>query len=882
MNLEAEILKGLQDKFQFRKTGGEWLQEGRCPDCKERSVFAAAKDPKIARCGRSGKCGSEWSVRSLLPDLFEDWSKRFPSTEENPTASADAYLSHERGLDLQHLRGSYTQEVYHDRESGHTSATVRFKVGPTWWERIIDKPGRFEKKAHFQFGGKPGGHCWIPPKLTMADFAQAEDIWICEGIFNAQALHQGASLLAISAMSCNYWPEHFLEALREALRAIKRPTRPRLVFAFDPGAAGVKWARRFVKQARDEGWEATAAQVRPDGEGTTLDWNDLLLRHQQWKGDAEKAPLGPEAIDEYLWNGAVTIAETARDKAKLIYDRKLFASFDFRHGNRLWWCRVTYKDDERDMSVEEISNCAFRMLYRERDEIADETNYFLQVDFPDQPTVKARFSAAACSNSGEFKKRLMAFAGMWSGTGEQLDRLMRNQTRKLKVVEPIPFTGYSAPHRAWLFGDMAVRDGRIEKINGENYFDFGKQAVKLRSPERLLEIHYDPDKLDFDWIPDLWTAYGPKGFVTLAFFVMSFFAVQIRDRHKSLGFLEITGLPGSGKSTLIEFLWKLAGRAGYEGFDPNKATPAFIARSLLKVANLPVGLIEGNRGDDDKRTGGRQYDYNELLVLYNGRSPRGIGQKSGGYETLEPPFLGAIYLMQNERINAIPAVLERLMSVNIDKARWSDATKDAAIRLEGWPIENVSGTIVHIVRNEAKFLPFFFERFAHHDGDMAKRVQGLVNTRPIKTHSQLAAAVEALGHLFPKDIRPEWISETLQLVDAMALDRQKSCGGDHPLVARFWEQVDYLLDREKAEDHNDGKSINQHRNPDAKIAIRLVDYEARCRNAGIAPPDMDKLRNLLRDSKSRKWLSTGNVNNPAGKIVSCWVFEQPARPERII
>ncbi|MBG6118793.1 hypothetical protein IWY39_002597 [Sphingobium sp. JAI105] len=878
MSLEADILKSLNDRFRFKKTKGDWLQEGICPDCKKPELFCSAKDPKIVRCGRQERCGWEDSVRNLFPDLFENWSRRFPATDANPNAAADAYLSHERGFDLQHLRGAYTQETY--AEGNQSAATVRFPIGPTYWERIIDRPGRFGKKAHFQRGGKPGGHCWMPPRRSIEDYAQADSIWICEGIFNAIALDQGAGQLAVSAMSCNYWPEHFLDQVKEALRTLKRATRPELVFAFDPGGAGVKWARKFVDRAHVEGWQATAAQVRPDGEGTTLDWNDLLLRHQQWKDDPELAPLGPAKIEEYLWNGAVTIAKTPREKAKLIYERTKLASFDFRHGNRLWWCRVTYDEDQtRNLLVDEIANCAFRMLYRERDEVADETNYFLQVDFPDQPTVKARFTAAACSNSAEFKKRMMAFAGMWSGTGDQLDRLIRNQTRKLKVVEPIPFTGYSAPHRAWLFGDFAVREGRVERINTENYFDFGKQAVKLRSPEKLLDIHYDPDQIKFDWVDDIWTAFGPKGLITLSFFVMSFFAVQIRERNKSLGFLELTGPPGSGKSTLIEFCWKLAGRAGYEGFDPNKGTTAFIARSFLKVSNLPVGLMESGR-DEEKRSGNRQFDPNELLILYGGRSPRGLGQKSGGYETTEPPFLGSIYLMQNERIDAHPAVLERLMSMAIDKSRWSETTRDAAIRLEQWPIEDVSGTIVHVVRSEAKFLPFFFERFTHHDRDMPKRVPGLVNSRPIKTHSQLAAAVEALPRLFPT-IRPEWTAETLQMVDAMALDRQNSCGGDHPLVSRFWEQVDYLLDRERTDDHASGKSLNQHRDPNL-IAIRLVDYEARCRNAGLQPPEMDKLRKLLRGSKSRKFVATKPVNNPVEHVVHCWVFDNPQKPENIL
>lgn len=882
MNLEAEILKGLADKFRFKRTGGTWLQEGQCPDCNQWEVYCAAKEPKVVRCGRSENCGSEWSVRALLPDLFENWSKRFTATDQNPNAAADAYLLHERGLDLQYLRGAYTQELY--REGNHTSATVRFPVGDTWWERLIDQPGRFGKgkKAHFQKGGKPGGHCWIPPRIGWDRLASADDIWITEGIFNAAALAQGADITAVSAMSSGFWPEHFLDRLRTELQAIKRPTRPRLVFAFDPGAAGVKSARKFVAMAKDQGWEATAAQVSPDGEGTELDWNDLLLRHQQWRGDAEKAPLGPEALAEYLYNGAVTIAATPRIKAKLIYEKTKFATFDFRHGNRLWWCKVSYdeENEQRNLLVDEICTCAFRVLYMERDDIEDETNFFIQLDFPDRRTVKARFSNNALAKNGEFETRMLAFAGLWLGNQEQLNRIKKRQLRKLKQITPVRATGYSEPHRAWLFGDIAVRDGRLERLNSDKYFDFGKDAVKLYSEERMLAIDYNSERLDFDWLPDLWTAYGPKGLVILAFFTMSLFAVQIRRRDGSLGFLEITGVPGSGKTTAVVLFWKMLGRANYEGHNPNAASLAALTRIMMKVSNLPVGIIEGKRDDD--RRGARAYDYNDLLTLYNGRNPRATARKTGGFETSEPPFLGSIYLMQNERIDAMPAVLERLMSIDIDKSRFSDAAREAATRLKRWPTERLSGTIVHVVRNEAKYLPFFFEREDFHLKEMGRRVDGLTNDRCILNHSQLAAAVESLPHLFGRDVRPEWIAETLALVDAMALDRQTSSGGDHPVIAKFWDQVEHLIDAEKADAHGKGELLNQHRKPDQKIAIRLTEFEARARHAGLTPPDGDVLRKLLRNSHSRKFLRYDNVNNPLNKSVKCWVFAQPQKAERII
>ena len=92
--------------------------------------------------------------------------------------------------------------------------------------------------------------------------------------------------------------------------------------------------------------------------------------------------------------------------------------------------------------------------------------YFLEIDYPNKRKKKvARFSNAATSSNSDFKKRLMAFAGIWKGTGEQLDRIMSSQIRDLKTVEPVDFTGYSPDHRAWLFGDLAVHKGRVVKIN---------------------------------------------------------------------------------------------------------------------------------------------------------------------------------------------------------------------------------------------------------------------------------------------------------------------------------------------------------------------------------------------------------------------------------
>ncbi|MNZ67534.1 hypothetical protein D3C78_857880 [compost metagenome] len=148
--------------------------------------------------------------RSLYPDLFENWSRRFESTPQNPHAAADAYLRDARGLDLVAFKGCYTQESF--ARDGMGSATVRFTLANgKKWERIIDEPERFEQKANFI--GSYAGYWWQLPRM---DLRKADKIFITEGIFNAMSVVQ-AGLYAVATLSSNNYPSMLLSMLADAI-----------------------------------------------------------------------------------------------------------------------------------------------------------------------------------------------------------------------------------------------------------------------------------------------------------------------------------------------------------------------------------------------------------------------------------------------------------------------------------------------------------------------------------------------------------------------------------------------------------------------------------------------------------------------------------------
>lgn len=170
------------------------------------------------------------------------------------------------------------------------------------------------------------------------------------------------------------------------------------------------------------------------------------------------------------------------------------------------------------------------------------------------------FTPKQISSSSEFKTRLMYSGATWLGTQKHLDQIILRQTEGLKTVETIDFLGYSRDHQAYIFNDIAIHKGSIFKANDEDYFEFGKQRVKCLMKSVKIKNALDAKGYREDWLRHLWTCFGENGVLALTYWFGSLFAEQIRAEHESFPFLEMSGEPDSGKTTLIKFLWKLFGR----------------------------------------------------------------------------------------------------------------------------------------------------------------------------------------------------------------------------------------------------------------------------------------------------------------------------------
>lgn len=914
-DLHRDVLKALEG-FAF-KDERDYLREGRCPKCSKKSLWVRKDKPWVVRCNRTDKCGYEEHVKALFPELFENWSERYKPTQEAPNASADAFLYHARGLTITGLRGAYAQEHYHSRELNEGTATVRFPIVEwgaaepkqvSWWERLIDRPSRFgDRKARFQPGASYAGQWWAHPEDTVGVLAESKEIWIVEGIFDALSLREHG-VTAVAALTCGNYPEHALARLAQAVADHQQlhgqADRPRLVFAFDSDRAGAKYIKQYVAQAKAEKWEAVAAQIDQPAKGK-VDWNDLHLRHKNAPSDqTARLPLSQEALEEYLWRGQLLLAKTAIDKAVLMFLRTKRATRPLIFDNQVFWAGVDLAKLEEareraekqghdlndpkvieatvraSITVREIANCCPRPLYFQQDPLTDEAWYYYRIDFPHGgPAMKNTFTAAQVATAPEFKKRLLGIApfASFNGNTTQLDRLHNMQRERLRVVEALGFVGYSREHSAYVFNDLAVKDGRVIPLNEDDYFDLGPVSVKSVDRSVNLEITPWGEDRDLAWVDDLWNAYKAKGLVALAFWFGTFYAEQIRATHKSFPFLEAAGERDTGKSTLIEFLWKLCGRTAYEGFDPSKASLSGRSRTFAQVGNMPVVLMEGDREEDTAKA--RKFDFDELKSLYNGRSVRTRGAKTGGNETYEPPFRGAIIIEQNRPVDASPAVLSRIVHVWFDGSGYNAETKRAADRLESWSVEDVSGFVVEAARAEKRVLAKVAEVFPGYERGMMENPR-VSDRRIAKCHAQLMALLEGLAEVIKID--DDRMAAAQALIHEMAAARKLAIASDHPVVEAFWEAYDYIATKKEADTVEGGSELN-HATDDALVAVNLNEFAAVAAHLKTPIPELSALKANLRSSKSRKFVAVRDVKSRhSRKTLHCWVFANPhaAGPEK--
>lgn len=177
-----------------------------------------------------------------------------------------------------------------------------------------------------------------------------------------------------------------------------------------------------------------------------------------------------------------------------------------------------------------------------------------------------------------------------------------------------------------------------------------------------------------------------NGLGALSWWTASLFVQQIASEQASFGFLELTGEPGAGKSSLLRFLWRLLGRENMEGTKPSGSGASMVGllRAFAEVSNLPMVLIESDRTytDAQGRTVTVQFTWDDVKPMFDYHAQlRVTGVKTGGNEKRVDIWRGALAISQNASVTGDEATLSRIVHFHCTKDGHSLALKPMADRL---------------------------------------------------------------------------------------------------------------------------------------------------------------------------------------------------------
>ncbi len=865
----GDIINGLlaDPRLQLVEKGG-YLRNGICPACGKKELYVRKSQPFRIACGRENNCGASWTAKELLPHLFENWEKRFPPSDQNPNATADAYLREDRGFLITRCHRWYTQES-HRLESGEYVPTIRFYLDEKrtrFWERLIGKTKADGQKAHNGGQRKSDGtlfkgDAWMPPGQVLK---KGDKVFITEGIFHGIALEHAGQKVAAAISSSNF-PSNLIEA--------NKGKGITWVLALDGDHAGRKYMRLHRTKIL-EMKERVEICLLPDGK---RDWDDL------WQA----GKLDDDFFEECFYQGQLFTADSVSEKVWLMFCRnptQRRLTVDFK--NALWSAEVDSKfaaelHEERielsspegfekfkmSFTAERICNVHPKFLYLERDEQVGDQRYVFQINYENGTSTQiVSLDGTSVSGAEAFHKALLntTCGGMYAGTNKAFKFMAEKWFRsRIKTVKSIPYIGYEKESGAWVFHDHAFVNGKKLAINQFKYFDLGSNGVKPNMNTFKIDTS---GKFDPGWLGNYIRAFSYQGLAVLVFWLGSLFVQQIREKQSSFPFLEFTGDANAGKSTVLRFCWKLVGREkGYEGLNLINTSKRAKRREFSQVSNLPMVIIESDQGGTIAGKSS-QFNYESLKDLYEGGPPGTIGVATRDNATKSQNFLGSLVFSQNESVQGGEPILSRIVHCHADRKHHSSETREIARWFENRPISEVGGFMEQALKNEKPILDTIFSKFNAMEKFFEQ--QGVKHTRVIKCHAQIAACAHALKIVFP-NFTDDMLDAFLIYLSDRALDRDERIAADHPAVDKFWDTVEYL------NEELGGNGLDMSNEKD-RIALNLNMFREKCSHYGQEFIDSTELKKLLIASKRHKFIAKNRPvwNKKEQKTMRCWIFQK--------
>ncbi|RUT39764.1 hypothetical protein WG29040_05445 [Pseudomonas sp. PAMC 29040] len=234
---------------------------------------------------------------------------------------------------------------------------------------------------------------------------------------------------------------------------------------------------------------------------------------------------------------------------------------------------------------------------------------------------------------------------------------------------------------------------------------------------------------------DFYAVYGSQGIVAMAWLLGSMHAESIRAEQYSFPFLHITGSAGSGKTSLMGYLWKLNEQDSLTSYETKRAHPAGLARMICLADNQAIVFEESSEPEP-------VFDWDVLAPLFN----NGRLSVAGRVEQIETTFKGSVVICANPPIECSEAIESRLAHIALS-APHTNESRHHAMRLQELQADQAR-VFGRIVRERKDQLLSTFNLIAPINTSILLDQHGdQLSLRAAKNAGQLMALVDALSLL---------------------------------------------------------------------------------------------------------------------------------------
>ena len=882
MSWKTKAIDLLIDHYHFQKSG-EQLVAGYCPACNKKEAYAYL-DSLVICCPRENKCGKRTLIKDIFPDLFTPRHFSEP-TADNPRATADDFLK-SRGLSAYIGEKFYRQSAKTRKtEEGDKTffPTIQFSLsnGATH-ERLIGFSGK--NKSHNK--GSYQGHLWLNPTASKAiqNQEKIKKFYIVEGILDALSLDTlGVSAGAI--LSSSHIPKKWIEENKNLIN--------QWVVALDSDVAGQKGSQKLMDHIRDAGLDCAVCLPY-----SGCDWNDLLCMKR----------LTSESLELMRINGAIQFAETLEEKAWHLFQKrrlknpkinffKELMEFDFetykleisisqyekwqqkqgfKHSEMMPLREIQQSHFEAILKIKNILNGIIKPIHLKKNERTQEVELVCEIHDADRGSYVRPLSLDRLSSKYKFNKTVLSWGEFlfFSGSDEDLALFAHKWKRmNLKPTKEIDRVGYDLETNSFILGGVAYHQGQKYEKDKYGSFEFSKKKIVIEE-EIERSLGFIASDKEADWFDDFEKVHGVEGISVLSHWINSLHASQIKSRHNSLPFLELTGVPGTGKTSCIQFLWKLLGKTGgYQGENPNTSTFIAISRKLTQLSNLPFCIVEAkNESDEAVYHRYNSLTWSDFLNCYEkGGKIRSKAPKNQKNNVEDYEFNSGLFIIQNAQVDSTQGFIERLLPVEFLKKSITEEERQAYNRLHNLQTEQVSGFITRFLLTSENLLQHFFASYERCRQDLLLENPS-IDERLIKNFAQWQAGVCVLESLFDRDL-----SHVLQYIAGQMNVMKERLGMDSSVCGRFYEQLEFINSKNQG-NHEDEERIEEilnHSNQRDEIWINLPHYEAMAREAKLNPIDSKILRKELKNSRKYEFIENSNARSRIfNRVIKVWKFKR--------